>query len=110
MNNDPDCDRPQAHECPGPGCTYPLRAPRTAERVSSVEDLAFRLASHAMAFALITDDQFARFREYVIRAEISQGSPQSAEILKEGLDQNLLNESHLALLLAIQRIDPARYH
>jgi hypothetical protein len=29
---DPDCDRlrewpGQVHECPGPGCTYPLRVP-----------------------------------------------------------------------------------
>jgi hypothetical protein len=30
-HGDPDCDRDQDHECPGPGCTYPLRVPAIPE-------------------------------------------------------------------------------
>lgn len=110
MSSDPDCDpatNPSggAHECP---LRAPGRTDRVTEAVSSVEDLSFRLASHAMAFTL-SDDVFPRFREFVIRAEISRGSPRAAEILKEALGRNLLNEARLAFLLAVQRFDPARY-
>jgi hypothetical protein len=107
MNNDPDCDRPQAHECPGPGCTYPLRAP--AARVDPAEDVAFRLASHAMAFAA-SEDQFARFREFVIRAELERGMPGTSAVMREILDPVLTGQAHLVLLHAIQRLDPVRYH
>jgi hypothetical protein len=31
QHGDPECDREQDHECPGPGCTYPLSVPAEPE-------------------------------------------------------------------------------
>jgi hypothetical protein len=104
----PACDRPQAHECPGAGCTYPLRDPGRTGAVTSVEDLAFRMASHALFFA-ISEDQFARFREFIIRRELATGKPAAAAIMRKILDPLTLSQIHLEFLQAVGRLDPEKY-
>ena len=44
------CDRPQPHTCPGPGCTYPLETPEGL-RARRAADQAWLLADEDVVIA-----------------------------------------------------------